>query len=63
MIEYGTGYFVERDTKQAVEFCERKSKMVREKIEKLVGVINDKKGMLEKCNMTLMSLMSKQEEK
>ena len=62
LIEYGTGYFVERETKEAVEFCSRKSKLVKEKVEKVVGVINEKKVMLEKCNMTLMAIMNEQQQ-
>lgn len=52
---------MERETKEAVDFCSRKSKLVKEKIEKLVGVINEKKVMLEKCNMTLMAIMNEQQ--
>lgn len=63
LIEYGTGYFVERETKQAVEFCSRKSALVKEKIEKLIGAINEKKVMLEKCNITLMAMMNEQQQK
>ena len=52
---------MERETKEAAEFCARKSKLVKEKIEKLVAAINEKKVMLEKCNITLMAIMNAQQ--
>ena len=52
---------MERETKEAAEFCARKSKLVKEKIEKLVAAINEKKVMLEKCNITLMAIMNEQQ--
>ncbi len=31
LVEYGTGYFVERPAKQAIEFCDRKIALIKEK--------------------------------
>lgn len=62
LVDYGTGYFVERTAKQASEFCDRKNALIKEKSEKLGLLINDKKVMLEKCSMTLMSMMNQQQQ-
>lgn len=53
---------MERNGKQASEFCDRKNALIKEKSEKLSGVISEKKGMLEKCNMTLMAIMQQQQQ-
>lgn len=53
---------MERNAKQASDFCDRKNALIKEKSEKLTSVINEKKMMLEKCNMTLMAIMQQQQQ-
>ena len=43
LIEAGAGYFIEKDTKEATEYCERKSKTLVESYSKVAELINHKK--------------------
>ena len=40
MIEAGAGYFVEKDTKQALEYCDRKSDTLKDSAGKIGNYIN-----------------------
>ena len=40
MIDYGTGYYVERNLKQADDFCERKVKLLKDNAERVTDLIN-----------------------
>lgn len=46
LIEVGAGYFVEKDTQQANEYCDRKSKTLQESGMKVNEIINHKKKQL-----------------
>ena len=39
LIEVGAGYFIEKNTKQAHEYCERKSKVLQESGNKVNEII------------------------
>ncbi len=43
LIEVGAGYFIEKDTKQALEYCDRKSKSLQESGAKVTEIISHKK--------------------
>ena len=43
LIELGAGYFIEKDTKQALEYCDRKSKSLQESGAKVTEIISHKK--------------------
>ena len=43
MIEAGAGYFVEKDTKQALEYCDRKGDALKDSAAKIGNYINQKK--------------------
>jgi prefoldin alpha subunit len=47
MVEVGTGYYVEKNKQQSIEFCERKMKMLIENIDKISKFINHKRRYLE----------------
>lgn len=48
LIEAGAGYFIEKDTRQASEYCERKSKALVESYNKVAELIQHKKMQLGK---------------
>ena len=43
LIEVGAGYFIEKNTRQANEYCDRKSKALQESGVKVAEIINHKK--------------------
>jgi prefoldin alpha subunit len=47
MVEIGTGYFVEKNKGQAAEFCERKMNMLKENMDKITKLCNQKRRYLE----------------
>ncbi|CAD8080474.1 unnamed protein product [Paramecium primaurelia] len=53
MIDYGTGYFVERNTEQGSHFCDRKLQLLKESQDKLSNIINQKKQFMDKLNIEL----------
>ncbi|CAD8208361.1 unnamed protein product [Paramecium octaurelia] len=53
MIDYGTGYFVERNTEQGQHFCDRKLQLLKESQDKLSNIINQKKQFMDKLNIEL----------
>lgn len=53
MVEIGTGYYVEREVLQAQRFCERKVLMLRENMDKVASLINQRKQSLDVVNITL----------
>jgi prefoldin alpha subunit len=53
VIDYGTGYFVERPIDKATLFCDRKLKLLNESQEKLQAIINQKKQFMDKLNIEL----------
>mmetsp|Transcript_39331 Transcript_39331/g.45748 ORF Transcript_39331/g.45748 Transcript_39331/m.45748 type:complete len:159 (+) Transcript_39331:76-552(+) len=53
LVDYGTGYYVERSVEQAIGFCERKAKLIQENKEKLTTLIMNKKKAFEQIEITL----------
>lgn len=53
LVDYGTGYFVERSVEQAIGFCERKAAMIKENREKLGPVLAEKKKSIEIIEIAL----------
>ena len=53
LVEIGTGYFVEREVQQAQRFCERKVLMLRENMDKVAALINQRKQSLDLVHITL----------
>lgn len=47
MVEIGTGYYLEKNKQQSVEFCERKMRMLMENMEKISKFINQKRRYLD----------------
>ena len=47
MIDYGTGYFVERSTDEANSFCDRKIGFLKENAEKIRKVIQEQSKTME----------------
>lgn len=47
LVEVGTGYYVEKDVQQAQQFCERKVLMLRENMDKIATLINQRKQTLD----------------
>ena len=53
MIDYGTGFYVERTCEQAGEYCERKVQMIKSNVDKIGQAITAKKKLLENVNLEL----------
>jgi len=53
MIDYGTGYFVERDIGKANAFCERKVILLKENLEKVSSIIKSKRKLLDQITLEL----------
>lgn len=47
MVEIGTGYYIEKNKEQSIDFCERKMRMLMENIDKISKFINQKKRYLD----------------
>ena len=43
LIEAGAGYFIEKDTKQALDYCDRKAKQLQDSGNKVNEIIQHKK--------------------
>ena len=50
LIEAGAGYFIEKNTKEATEYCDRKAKTLQESGNKVIEIISHKKMQLAKVN-------------
>ncbi|CAD8193783.1 unnamed protein product [Paramecium octaurelia] len=57
MIDYGTGYFVERNTEQGYHFCDRKLQFLKESQDKISNIINQKKQFMDKLNIEIQKRM------
>lgn len=53
MIDYGTGYFVERDIPKASSFCDRKIAMLKENMEKVANMIKAKRKLMDQLTLEL----------
>ena len=61
MIEYGAGFFVERNAKEAGDFYNRKIGLVREKLGKLQEMIGEKREGLRAIEMKMMAMLQQQQ--
>ena len=50
LIEAGASYFIEKDTNQAFEYCDRKQKTLQESCAKVAEIISHKKMQIAKVN-------------
>ena len=55
MIEVGANYFVETSLPKADSFCDRKSKIIRESMDKFDGIITAKNDQLNNINHNIIS--------
>lgn len=62
MVEYGAGFFVERNAKEASDFYSRKISLIREKITKLQDVIAEKRENLRGIEIRIYSLIQQQQQ-
>lgn len=53
LIDYGTGFFVERDIGKANAFCERKILLLKENLEKVSNIIKTKRKLLDQITLEL----------
>ena len=61
MIEYGAGFFVERTAAEGVEFYQRKINLIKEKMNKLQDILNDKREQAKQVEMRIMAIMQQQQ--
>jgi prefoldin alpha subunit len=53
LVDYGTGYYVERTVDQGVGYCERKGLLIKENMEKIANVVNQKKKAADQISLVL----------
>lgn len=53
LIDYGTGFFVERDLGKANSFCDRKILLLKENLEKVANIIKTKRKLLDQITLEL----------
>lgn len=53
LVDIGTGYYVEKEAKHAVEFYEAKVKQLDSDFQKLMGIIREKQGTLQRVETVL----------
>ena len=61
MVEYGAGFFVERNQKEATDFYTRKITLIKEKITKLQEIIAEKRESLRNIEIRIYSLIQQQQ--
>lgn len=59
LVEAGAGYFIEKDTKQALEYCDRKGKTLAESGVKVQEIIQHKKLQQQKVQAEFQSRVAK----
>ena len=62
LIEYGAGFFVERNSEEAIGFYTRKIKLIREKSEKLEKIIQEKREGAKQCEIRIMAYVQQQQQ-
>jgi prefoldin alpha subunit len=62
LIEYGVGFFVERNAQEAIAFYDRKILLVKDKISKIQEIVSQKKESLRAIEMKIMSLIQRQQQ-
>jgi prefoldin alpha subunit len=62
LIEYGAGFFVERNAKEATEFYMRKLSLIKEKLAKLQEIITDKREGLRAIEVKIYSIIQQQQQ-
>ena len=62
MIEYGAGFFVERNAKEATDFYSRKVNLVKEKLGKLQEIVGEKREGLRAIEMRLVAIVQQQQQ-
>eukprot|EP01026_Neomeris_dumetosa_P084039 TRINITY_DN98085_c0_g1_i1.p2 TRINITY_DN98085_c0_g1~~TRINITY_DN98085_c0_g1_i1.p2 ORF type:complete len:160 (-),score=21.89 TRINITY_DN98085_c0_g1_i1:306-785(-) len=62
LIDIGTGYFVEQSTEKGIDYCRRKVKLLREKLEELSGMLSEKQGFLQQVNIVMKIKIEQQQQ-
>ena len=62
LIEYGAGFFVERNAKEAIDFYSRKIDLVKKKSSKLQEIIEEKREGLKAIEARMMQIIQAQQQ-
>ena len=57
LIDYGTGFFVERDIVKASSFCDRKVSMLKENMDKVANMIKQKRKLFDQISLEIQRKM------
>jgi len=53
LVDFGTGYYVERNVSQTMEYCARKAQLIKDNMENLTNTINQKGRFVDSITLTL----------
>lgn len=53
LVDFGTGYYVERNIPQAMDYCTRKAQLIKENIENVTNTINQKGRFVDNITIVL----------
>jgi len=53
LVDFGTGYYVERNIEQAMEYCARKAQLIKDNMENITNTINQKGRFVDNITITL----------
>lgn len=58
LVDYGTGYFVERSIEQGRMYCSRKSQLIKDNMEKISQNVTQKKKIIDNITLILQKKMA-----
>ena len=53
LVDFGTGYYVERNVDQSQQYCARKAQLIKENMENVTNTVNQKGRFVDNITMTL----------
>lgn len=53
LVDFGTGYYVERTIPQAMDYCTRKAQLIKENMENVTNTVNQKGRFVDNISITL----------
>lgn len=62
LVEYGAGFFVERNAKESTDFYNRKIQLIKERLAKLQEIIQDKREGLRAIEVRMLTLIQQQQQ-
>ena len=53
LVDFGTGFYVERNIEQGMQYCGRKAQLIKENMENVTNTINQKGRFVDNITITL----------